>query len=191
MRVFTTSPVPVLLRVGDHVVDTSLLTPTPALGDEDGGQAEGSKGWGQRCSPLGLYLVSLSGWGRGRWEGQQLPRWLGPGPRGPSAQARTKPRSLGRLDAAQEVVNPFKKQTAPGLVGAAEAQKLDSSCRIRPGLAGSGGRRQTRPRGAQQPSTARARSPGWRHPEAKVTWQAQTAPRAQGPYQQSRALCVD
>lgn len=101
-----------------------------------------------------------------------------------------KPRSLGRLDAAQEVVNPFKKETAPGLVGAAKAQKLDSSRRTRPGLAGSGGRRQTRPRGAQQPSTARARSPGWRHPEAKVTRaSSDSSPRSGSLSAEQSAVC--
>ena len=49
---------------------------------------KGQQGLGAKVSPLGLDLVSLSGWGRGRWDGPQLPRWLGPGPQGPSAQAR-------------------------------------------------------------------------------------------------------
>lgn len=95
------------------------------------------------------------------------------------------------MDAAQEVVNPFKKQTAPGLVGAARHRSwiLPAGLDLAWPAAVGGGRLDrggpnnlTLPeQGRQDGVTQRLRSPG----------QAQTAPRAQGPYQQSRALCVD
>lgn len=130
MPVFTTSRVPLLLRVGDHIVETSLSTPIPAPEDEAHGQGEGSKGWGQRCSPPGLFLVSCPGWGRGRWDGPLLPRWLGPAPHPPQALSHwhTKPLSLGQFDPAQEVVNSFKKTHSSRACGCSwGTERLDSS----------------------------------------------------------------